>query len=138
MNDRSQCQVDYQRTRLTKVVEIEQMITMYYFEYGKDYAFHGELHDFWEFLYVDKGEIQVKAGSRDVQLKQGMIIFHKPNEFHSFYAHHGTAPNLIVMTFDCGSEAMRYFENKILMLADEERNLLAKIVSEGVESFQFP
>ena len=29
---------------------------------SSNYYFEGERHDFWEFLYVDKGELDVRAG----------------------------------------------------------------------------
>ncbi|OAS15286.1 AraC family transcriptional regulator [Paenibacillus oryzisoli] len=117
---------------------INKVITMHYFEFGKDYSFNGEKHDFWEFLYVDRGEVEVHADDQRYLLKQGSIIFHRPNEFHSFYATKGKAPNLIVMTFDCHSKAMQFFEQKVLHLEDEERNLLAQIVREGQQAFEFP
>ncbi|WP_409343141.1 helix-turn-helix domain-containing protein [Paenibacillus sp. MBLB4367] len=131
-------QMNYQRTRLKQTIVIQNLITMYYFEFGKNYVFPGEQHDFWEIIYVDKGEVEFLAETTRHLLKQGTIIFHKPNEFHSFYAYRGKAPNLIVITFDCKSAAMRHFENQVIALADEERNLLAQIVKEGMASFQFP
>jgi AraC-like DNA-binding protein/quercetin dioxygenase-like cupin family protein len=129
---------EYQRTHLKMSLVIQKVITMHYFEFGKDYSFNGEKHDFWEFLYVDRGEVEVHADDQRYLLKQGSIIFHKPNEFHSFYATKGKAPNLIVMTFDCHSKAMQFFEQKVLHLEDEERNLLAQIVREGQLAFEFP
>lgn len=130
--------MDYKRTSLNQTIVIQNLITMYYFEFGKHYVFSGERHDFWEFLYVDKGEVEVLADSERHLLEQGTIIFHKPNEFHSFYAHKEKAPNLIVVTFDCQSEAMKYFENRVIALGDAERNLLAQIIKEGSEAFDFP
>lgn len=130
--------MDYLRTSLKSTIEINKIITLYYFEFDKYYKFSGELHDFWEFLYVDKGEIEVLAGQTRHMLRQGTLIFHKPNEFHSFYSYHGTAPNLIVMTFDCKSIAMKHFENKVICLQDEQRNLLAQIIKEGANAFHFP
>ncbi|WP_135552574.1 AraC family transcriptional regulator [Paenibacillus cymbidii] len=128
----------YIRTRLEQSIAIHKLITMYYFEFSKNYSFRGEQHDFWEILYVDKGEVEVIADTTVHRLRQGDIIFHKPNEFHSFVAYHGTAPNLIVMTFDCRSRAMKLFERKVLALHDEERNVLAHIIREGMNAFRFP
>jgi AraC-like DNA-binding protein/quercetin dioxygenase-like cupin family protein len=128
----------YQRTHLKQTIIINKVITLHYFEYGKNFVFNGEQHDFWEFLYVDRGEIEVMADETRHVLKQGTIIFHKPNEFHSFYATKGKAPNLIVMTFDCHSTAMRRFANQVLHLEDEERNLLSQLVKEGENAFHFP
>jgi AraC-like DNA-binding protein len=130
--------VDYIRTRLTPTIIIKKLITLYYYEFGKGYVFRGEKHDFWEILYVDKGEIEVLADTDRYSLKQGSIIFHKPNEFHSFHAGKGTAPSVIVMTFDCSSRAMKRFENQVISLQDDERNLLAELIEEAMEAFEFP
>ncbi|UVI30758.1 AraC family transcriptional regulator [Paenibacillus spongiae] len=126
------------RTSLEQTIVINKIITMFYAEREKDYEFHGEFHDFWEFLYVDKGEIVVTADDTVHSLSQGSIIFHKPNEFHRFHAAKGTAPNFIVMTFDCDSQAMRRFDGQIIRLEDEERNLLAQIIAEGQNAFHYP
>ncbi|WP_241242842.1 AraC family transcriptional regulator [Paenibacillus whitsoniae] len=128
----------YQRLSLPPIISITNLITMYYFEYGKDYVFHGEKHDFWELLYVDRGEVEVHADETTHILQQGTIIFHKPNEFHSFYSLKGKAPNLIVITFDCLSDAMHFFENKVISLNSQERNLLTTIIAEGQRIFPFP
>ncbi|MEF3306478.1 AraC family transcriptional regulator [Paenibacillus sp. GYB003] len=130
--------MQYERTRLTPVIVIDRMITIYYFEFGKHFVFQGEAHDFWELLYVDKGELEVWADDRCYRVDQGTLIFHKPNEFHKFHAENGKAPNLIVLTFDCDSEAMKRFEHQVIRLLDDERDLLAKLIQEAVAAFEFP
>jgi len=123
---------------LTNVIAIDHLITMYYFEFAKDYVFEGERHDFWEMVYTDKGEITVTTDETTTVLSSGHLIFHKPNEFHSFCASRGTAPDVIVLTFDCRSPAMLAFENRVFRLNDDERNLLAGVLREGRSCFQFP
>ncbi|MBP1989106.1 AraC family transcriptional regulator [Paenibacillus eucommiae] len=130
--------MELQRTLLKQTIVINRIITIFYFEFANNYVFPGERHDFWEFLYVDKGEVEVTTDTERHLLKQGTIIFHKPNEFHSFYAYGGSAPNIIVMTFDCLSIAMKHFENQIISLQDGERNLLAEMIKEGMDAFSFP
>lgn len=128
----------YQRTRLKSAIVIDNIITMYYFEFGKHFVFRGESHDFWELLYVDKGDLEVWGDERCYRMSQGSIIFHKPNEFHKFHAENDKAPNVIVLTFDCKSKAMKQFENAVILLHDEERSLLANIIQEGTDAFEFP
>lgn len=82
-------------------------------------------HDFWELLYVDKGEVEVMADSTGYRLRQGDMIFHKPDEFHNVFANGVVAPNLVVVSFVCRSAAMSYFEGKILRLDGDERALLS-------------
>lgn len=129
----------YPTIELEKTIEIEKIVTIYYFEYAKDFVFQGERHDFWEFLYVDKGQAEVMADTEGYKLEEGDIIFHKPNEFHSVWANGRIAPNLIVMSFVCNSPAMKFFENKILRIeTNEEKNILARIIEERLNAFDAP
>ncbi|MCM3747852.1 AraC family transcriptional regulator [Paenibacillus pasadenensis] len=130
--------MNLERTHLNLFFDIRSIITMFYFEFGKDYIFSGEKHDFWELVYVDKGEIEVIADSRRYSLQQGSLIFHKPNEFHSLTAIRGKAPNVIVITFDCHSPMMERFADKLFLLNHEQRNAMARIISEGANAFEFP
>lgn len=130
--------MNYIKTTLKEELIVKKIVTVHYFEYAKDYLFEGEKHDFWEFLYVDKGEVEVMADACGYKLKQGEMIFHKPNEFHNVWANGKVAPNLIVISFECKSKKMDYFKGKILLLENQERNLLAQIIQESREAFLSP
>ncbi len=127
--------MEYEATLLNEEIVIKKIVSIHYFEYAKDYVFEGEKHDFWEFLYVDKGEVEVMAESLGFKLKQGEIIFHKPNEFHNVWANGKVAPNLIVVSFECKSHAIKYYENKILGINDFEKNLIVQIINEAKEAY---
>lgn len=127
--------MEYQKTLLREELVIRRIVTIHYFEFAKDYLFKGEKHDFWEFLYVDKGEVEVMAGAKGFKLKQGEMIFHKPNEFHNVWANGRVAPNLIVISFDCRSASMKFFENKIIGIGEKERDLLGNILTESKLAF---
>ena len=55
-------EIQYKKTKLKEEFVIRHLVTVHYLEYSKNFTFSGEQHDFWEFLYVDKGEINVIAG----------------------------------------------------------------------------
>jgi AraC-like DNA-binding protein len=131
--------LDFYPLSLTESLSINKLISFHYFEYAKGYSFEGEQHNFWEFLYVDKGEVEVRADERTIELKQGMIIFHKPEEFHTVrVTQHHKPPNLIVISFECSSPFMSCLENKVLMLGNGERNQLSAILQEGFLTFNPP
>lgn len=73
----------YVKTTLQHSIDIDAIITLHYFEYMKNFEFKGESHNFWEFLYVDKGTVAVRADDTWTTLYTGDIIFHQPNEFHA-------------------------------------------------------
>lgn len=130
--------MDFYKYHLTKLFDIPQIITIHYFEYGADFSFDGESHNFWEFLCVDKGEVTVTADTNIHHLKKGDIIFHKPNQFHSVATNGITAPNLVVVSFVCNSPAMDFFEDRICLLGERERNLLAAVIAEASHAFVTP
>lgn len=123
---------------LERALEIGRIYTVHYFEYTSSYSFAGESHDFWEFLYVDKGSVRVTAGEQSYDLTRGQLIFHPPGEFHALAANGVTAPNLVVVSFGCDSPAMEFFRGRVLSTGAEERTLLARIVNESRELFATP
>lgn len=130
--------MDYIKTPLKECLVIKKIVTIHYFEYAKDYVFEGEKHDFWEFLYVDKGEVEVMADNLGYKLKQGEMIFHKPNEFHNVWANGRVAPNLVVISFECKSPSIKHFENKIINIGETEKELLAYILREARSAYSSP
>ncbi|MBC1397657.1 cupin domain-containing protein [Listeria fleischmannii] len=111
---------------MKRLLNVQSIVTVYYFEFSKNYLFAGEQHDFWEMVYVDKGELEVSAGKEGYELKEGDIIFHKPNEFHNLWANGVSAPNVLVVSFVCSSEGMRFFENKIMRLQQVKESFWQK------------
>jgi len=129
---------EYARTWLHDTITIRRIVSLHYFEYARDYMYAGERHDFWEFLHVDKGEVEVMSDTVGYRLLEGDVIFHKPNEFHNVWANGRVAPNLVVMSFECRSAAMRFFENRIMRLGNAERDLLVRILQEARTAFLSP
>ena len=88
-----------------KVINVEKLITVFYMEFSKNFAYDGESHDFWEMVYIDRGEVICTAGKRRFALKGGELTFHKPNEFHALRAGENTAPNVSIITFESDSDS---------------------------------
>lgn len=128
--------MSYKSVCLRDTLTIHDIYSIHYFEYRCDFSFPGESHDFWEFLCVDKGEVNVLADKKFHALKKGDIIFHKPNEFHTVNSNGLSAPNLVVISFSSSSPAMSFFENKVLQISEPERLLLAQIIQEAKQVFK--
>lgn len=128
----------YQPIKLRDTFRVRQIVTVHYFEYDKSYAFTGEAHDFWELVYVDKGEADVQAGDRWRRLQQGELTFHSPGEFHNLRATGQVAPNLVVVSFVCKSPSMRFFANKIFYISDAQKRMLGELLVEAKHAFCSP
>ena len=124
--------------KLKDDIVIQGIYTLFYFERSKNYNFSGERHNFWELVYVDKGEGMATAEGSEILLKQGNVIFHKPNEFHSLRSNGQVAPNFFIITFECRSRAMKQLENKVITLGETQKSLLSKIIDESTKVFSNP
>lgn len=126
----------FTRIAFKKTFNVTSLISLLYVELAKSFSSPGESHDFWEMVYVDKGEIICTADSRSFLLKSGEIIFHKPNEYHMHCGNMTTDSNLSILSFECKSLAMKHFENKIIRLNAEEKNFLSMLFAEGLSLFR--
>ena len=91
---------------------------------------------FWEFVYVDRGEILVTAGKLEYVLKAGEMAFHSCNEFHSQRSLKGSTADIIVVSFICTSPFMDDFKEKILFLNQAEKQCLHNVVRESEISYE--
>lgn len=130
--------MQYCSTVLKKNFCIDHIIMVHYFEYSADLWFEGEAHDFWEFVYVAEGCIEVYADDVRHVVKKGEVLFHQPNEFHTLRAYDGTCPNLVVISFISHDSAMNFFRHRQLTVSAEERQLLSKILAETRNAFSTP
>lgn len=119
-----------------KVFNVEKIITVFYMELSKDFRYDGESHDFWEMVYIDKGEMLCTADKTSFTLKSGELTFHKPNEFHNLSGNMSSSPNVSIMTFECKSRAMQFFEGKIFHLNAEEKSFMSMLFEEALSCYR--
>ncbi len=127
----------YIKTRPKTVVDVTKIVTIHYYEVGKNFTFDGECHDFWEMVYIDKGHVAITRDGEEIVLSQGEVIFHAPNEFHTIRAF-SSAPNFFVISFVSSSFAMKYFERFCSPLKGTYKSLLTTIIKEAEESYHIP
>lgn len=125
----------YESTHFTRALEVNAIYTIHYFEYYRGYRFKGEAHDFWEFIYADRGALTVQAGDAEFTLRQGQLVLHPPGEFHAVATAGNAAANAIVVSFDCVSEELRMLCGHVVNVSMNERALLSGIVNEARSVF---
>lgn len=127
---------NFVKHRISDTFNIQSLITLFYMELPKDFYYEGEHHNFWEMVYIDKGEMVCTTGSDQFVLKSGEITFHKPEQYHNLTGNRTASANVGIVTFECGNAAMEFFDNKIITLNAEEKSLLSMLFEEGLSCFQ--
>lgn len=67
--------------------------------WDSDFVFMGEMHDYWELMYVVEGEVEVTQDDRIYRLPAGALILHGPMKFHSVRSVAGFCPHVLITTF---------------------------------------
>ncbi len=128
--------LNYIKHKIANFINITKIVTIHYFEFNKNFSYDGESHNFWEMVYVDAGNVQITANGKEVNLKQGEIIFHKPNEFHTIKTDSETVANVFVISFVCSSESMSFFKGKSMAVPTRLRKYISTIIEEASLTFK--
>ena len=123
--------------KISNLINVQKIVTIHYQTLGKNYVFPEEKHDFWEINYVDKDNVFIGIDGEKMELKQGEIIFIKPNQPH-FVESGNKEPNLFIISFACRSESMNFFGGQKYTVPDNFRYLLQNIMSEAEHTFDLP
>ena len=130
--------MDYKKTTLRQDLVIRDVISIHYFEYTVDFAFSGELHDFWEIVYADKNELIITADASEILLPQGSLFVHKPMEFHNVRGNGVHAPNSVIVSFSSDAPELYEIAGRVIPCTDAEKLLLGQIIEEGKLAFSTP
>ena len=128
----------YYKHKIENLLVISKIITIHYFEFDKNFVSHTESHDFWELVYADRGDLICRRGDNEFILKEGEVIFHKPGVNHGLRADGKRAPNVFIISFECKSEAMRYFEDRIMAVDSALLRFVYAIIEESRRTFDLP
>ena len=122
---------------LEPVYNVTHLVNASSYHIPPDYMEPGERHDFWELVYVDRGEIIVRANDSEYLLKTGEMAFHRPNEYHNVSPYCGKAADIIIIAFVCKDPQMSVFEQRSILLGSEEKECLAGIVKEAEKTYVY-
>ena len=123
--------------KISHLIDVQKIVTIHYQALEKNYTFPEESHDFWEINYADKENVFIGIDGQKIELKQGEMLFIKPNQPH-FCESGNKEPNLFIISFTCRSESINFFGGKVYSVPDNYRYLLQNIMSEAENTFDLP
>ncbi len=109
-------------------VRIEKVHSFFKLHFDKGHNFAGEMHDFWEVVYVVDGEVIISADENIHNFKSGDIIFHKPLELHKFNVVGDEGVTLFVFSFSMSGEICKKLERKAYHLDKYGRSIMKSFI----------
>lgn len=109
-------------------VKIERLYSLFKRHFNKGHHFLGEMHDFWEAVYVVDGEVIISADENIHNFKSGDIIFHKPLELHKFNVVGDNGATLLVFSFAMSGNLCKNMERGAFHLDKFNRSIIKNFV----------
>ena len=126
----------YYRHKIENLLIVSKIVTIHYFKLRPGFFHEPERHDFCELVYTDKGTAFVLREGERIPLRQGEAIFHPPLELHALGA--DSDANVFIISFVCGSEALKTFENRIIRFPATCKHYVGDIIEEARSTFRLP
>ena len=106
------------------LIHIDSFFTFFIEQFDKDYYFNGEMHDFWECIYVLKGKIWASNDEKVYELNEGDIIFHHPMALHKLSVMSRNGADLLIFSYTMDGELKTFFKEKTFSLNKAQKKIL--------------
>jgi AraC-like DNA-binding protein len=120
-----------------KALKVQNLITIESLDVSEDFSYPEEVHDFFEFVYVDSGNIICSCEDAVIELNQGDFFLIPPEKKHFYESLKKSSASIFIVCFRCKSEIISLL-NKKTRLNKEAKSIILDIVSESKNAFTFP
>ena len=84
----------------------------------------GDIHDFYELVYVEEGELAVLLDGVACAIPAGALFVYAPNAYHAVNNERSVRAVVNIVSFDCASPAMAALGNRLFLPSGALRDLL--------------
>ena len=125
--------MEYISTKIPNTLAVDGIVTVLRHVYTDEDRRNGELHNFPELLYINRGKHSAVVGEREFLLSAGQMLIYPPNVFH-------TVGDLVgaegfILSFKTENEMMRPLCNRIFTLSALQKQTLMQIMECGMGCF---
>lgn len=126
---------DYQDTYLDNSIIIESLQTVHYFKFSPNYNYQGEYHDFWEFIYIDFGILNVRIENDIFTLEKGDLILVSPDAFHNVWGNYQYPSDIAVISFRSPTPQLSQITGKIMKTNQRQQFCIGQFLREARLTF---
>lgn len=123
---------------LNDIITVSGVVNLHFFEFQKDFSTTDNKHPFYELVFVNSGALAISSEDYTGVLSKNEMLIHRPDTMHSLSCTADSAPEVIIIGFECDSHKIDDFSREPLHLSDSSIKKLAEIVKEGRNVFTPP
>lgn len=105
---------------INKVISVDGLCHAILNVHEPGYVFPGHIHNWWELVYVKRGQAVASADEEIFTLKEGQLLFHKPLQFHQIKTDGTEAVELLIIDVLLSGSAAEKFARKCYNLNSSE------------------
>lgn len=126
----------YKPIKIKDTISINKFFVIEYYESSRLSNLDVDIHNFWEFAYIDSGKIYCNIDSEMVELQQNDLLLISPNTLHQYLPKGNESATVLFLGFYSNSAVLKTIQGH--HKADSEiKELLSKIILEIRSTFTF-
>ncbi len=91
------------------------------FDWKEEYIFSGEVHNFWEIVFIESGKVYSTEEEKIYTLEENQMIFHAPMEFHRIRTAGQNKAQGKIISFESVGPLPDTVKNGVFTLTKEEK-----------------
>ena len=127
----------YFNHQIKKAIIVQSLLTIESLDISTNFSYPKEIHDFFEFAYIDNGNILCNLEDQQIKLEQGDFFLIPPQKRHFYETLKTHSASIFIVCFRCNSDILSILDKKI-SLPKDAKSLIADIVREAKNAFLFP
>ena len=114
---------DRKKLAIPEVIRVDTINSIYRFSLSEE-GKRGDIHDFYEIVYVEEGEFSVLVDGIAYEVPAGALFIYAPNAYHAVNIERSIRAVVDIVSFDCSSPAMEALGNRLFSPSTELCDLL--------------
>ncbi len=120
-----------------KAVSVKNLVTLEYLNLSPSFTYPQEVHDFYEFAYVDSGSLVCQCDNQEIVLNKNDFFLISPSVSHGYLIKKDKTASVFIVCFNCKSDILSAISG-ISTLDATQKDMVSKILAESQKAFQFP
>ena len=117
-------------------ISIKEILTSFYQVRKGNYIFPGEVHGYYELVYIDHGELDTTVENKEYHLKKYDLMLYHPGQFHAQSTQEDTTCSYLTITFDMDCKLGDELKNKVFHTKKSVYQVLSKYMK-AIQSNNF-
>lgn len=121
---------DRKKLAIPALIRVDTLNSVYHFVLSETIE-RGDIHDFYELVYVEEGCFSVLVDGVAYEIPAGSLFIYAPNTYHIANAERSWRAVVNIVSFDTASPAMRSLGDRLFAVDEETKTLLCTFFGEA-------